>query len=482
MWYRIFKGYDKNVQRLIIILVGVIVFLGISCKKFVQISPPSTQVVTASVFSDNNAATAAVTVIYSQMQSESWNMAQNSGLLSDELVSGSTSAGVQPYYTNGLSSTLSSAQGPWTSAYNYIYQANAIIEGLRNYGGGGDIFRKQLTGEAEFIRAFWYFYLVNCYGDVPLAITTDYKINSALSRAVKTDVYQQIIKDLKDAQNLLDSNYVDADDTTVTVERIRPTKWAATALLARVYLYTGNYQDAELQSTIVISNSRYSLVQDLYSVFLMNSPEAIWQLGIPSPSLTNTVDGYNFILLAAPNAGPNAVSNTATISPTLLSIFEPNDRRKDSWIGSIITSGPVDTFYFPYKYQNNTPSITEYTMMLRLAEQFLIRAEARTQNSKFMEAAADLNAIRERAGLADYAGPLNKDSLLTAILHERQAELFVEWGHRWFDLIRTGNINTVMSMITPQKGGNEWKPEWALYPIPLSEMKIDFNLTQNDGY
>ena len=73
------------------------------------------------------------------------------------------------------------------------------------------------------------------------------------------------------------------------------------------------------------------------------------------------------------------------------------------------------------------------------------------------------------------------DSLLTVILHERQVELFTEWGHRWFDLIRTGNVDDVMSQITPEKGGI-WKPQWALFPIPQSERVIDSKLSQNDGY
>jgi len=121
-------------------------------------------------------------------------------------------------------------------------------------------------------------------------------------------------------------------------------------------------------------------------------------------------------------------------------------------------------------------------MMLRLAEQFLIHAESLVhQNKNLDQARSDINDIRTRAGLGEYTGPLIKDSLLVAILHERQVELFTEWGHRWFDLIRTGNVDSVMSVITPQKGGI-WYPEWALFPIPQSERRIDFNLTQNEGY
>jgi hypothetical protein len=123
-------------------------------------------------------------------------------------------------------------------------------------------------------------------------------------------------------------------------------------------------------------------------------------------------------------------------------------------------------------------------MMLRLSEQYLIHAEAVVRQNKDLDQAVnDINTIRHRAGLGDYMGPQdNADSLMAAILHERQVELFSEWGHRWFDLIRTGNINALMDTITPLKGGAAWRPEWTLYPIPFSEMQIDFNLTQNPGY
>lgn len=461
-------------------LLTVAGFCYVGCKKFVQISPPSTQIVTASVFKDDNAATAALTSIYNAMQAESWNMSQNTGLLSDELQSPSSNTIVLPYYQNALVAT--SASGPWVNGYKYIYQANAVIYGIKSGSGMTPAIQQQLTGEAEFIRAFWYFYLVNCYGDVPLVTSTDYTINATLSRTQKSKVYKQIIKDLLDARNLLNSNYVDGSDTAISPDRIRPNKATASALLARVYLYTDDFASAEIEATNILANGQYTLVKDLNTVFRKNSSEAIWQLGVPSPASYSTVDGFNFILTAAP-AGGNAGSQTATISPYLWNSFEANDQRKTNWIGSITTSNPSATYYFPYKYQSNILPVTEYTMMLRLAEQYLIHAEALArQNKNLGQAAADIDTLRQRAGLGSYSGPLVKDSLLTAILHERQVELFTEWGHRWFDLIRTGNINAVMTIVNPTKGGQGWKPEWALFPIPQSERAIDFNLTQNQGY
>jgi len=464
--------------RLINSFLAVMSLVFNGCKKFVQINPPSSQIVTASVFNDNNIATAALTAIYSAMRSASWNMSQSVGLLSDELQSPSNSNAIFPYYQNALLAVNS--PGPWGEAFNYIYQANAVIEGLHSGQGISPAIQTQLTGEAKFIRAFWNFYLVNCYGDIPLVLSTDYTTNSTLSRVSKGKVYQQIITDLKDAKNLLNSDYVDGSDTAISSERVRPNKSAAGALLARVYLFTGDYQDAEIEANAILSNGQYKLEQELNSVFLINSAEAIWQLAIPVPSDYSTDDGLNFILTDAPS--PTAAAQTVTISSDLWNSFEPDDQRKVKWIGSITTTGPDTTYYFPFKYKSNTLPITEYTMVLRVAEQYLIHAEALVrQNKKLDQAVIDINAIRQRAGLNNYTGPMVKDSLLTAILHERQVELFTEWGHRWFDLIRTENVDAVMNQITPEKGGT-WKPQWALFPIPQSERLKDFNLTQNDGY
>jgi starch-binding outer membrane protein, SusD/RagB family len=458
----------------------------IGCKKFVEIQPPVNLIVTASVFNNDPSATAAQTMIYTLMQqnSESFNMSWNNGLLADELTNYSATPLILQYYTNSMVAV--SSPGPWTNAYNYIYQANAIIQGLQKYSGVSAAAKQQLTGESKFIRAFWHFYLTNIYGDVPLVTSTDYTVNAKISRTPKAQVFQQIINDLKDAQNELNINYVDASDTTIATDRVRPTKWAATALLARAYLYTGDYANAEVQATSVINNTElYNLVPNLDSVFLANSPEAIWQLATPVPfSNAATPDGYGYILIAQPGTSG---ANSAAISPQLMKSFEVNDNRLTHWIGAYITSSPpIDTFYYPFKYKvYDSTVVTEYVMVLRLAEQYLIRAEARARQGNLTgaaSAATDLDTIRRRAGLLNTTAVTQTD-LLSAILHERQVELFTEWGHRWFDLIRTNNANAVMGVggVTSYKGGT-WNSNWQLYPIPQTERSADPNLTQNPGY
>lgn len=299
---------------------------------------------------------------------------------------------------------------------------------------------------------------------------------------------QQVITDLIKAQTLLNINYVDAKtDTATTIERVRPNKSVATALLARAYLYLGdyngkniaNYADAETQATTVINDSRYSL-SPVTGVFLKNSAEAIWQLQTALPAGSDTPDGILFILISAPQTGQN---NYTTISSQLMGSFEPNDQRQNNWIGNYTATGPSPvTYYFPYKYRNYTLKSQEYTMVLRLGEQYLIRAEAEAQENKLAAAATDLNIIRARAGLPPTSAT-TQSALLAAIQHERQVELFTEWGHRWFDLQRTGNANNVMSIVCPQKGGS-WSSDGhqQLFPIPQADIATDHNLTQNAGY
>ncbi len=481
-------------QHRIELLLGALLMVSIAgCKKFVEIDPPPTQLVTASVFNNTATATSAQFTIYQAMSSgDSYNVAFYSGLLSDELkVYGSNSFKITLYQNAMGTSPSSGTFNEWNNPYKYIYQANAIIAAMQNNKSISESIANQLTGESKFIRAYWHFYLTNIFGDVPLALTTDYTVTGKLARVPRLQVLKQVIADLMDAQSLLNNNYLDATDTVSTTERVRPNKAAATAMLARAYLYLGDYGkdptqylNAEAQASSVINNSLYSLVAitpNTSNVFAKNSNEAIWQLQIPLPSSTSaTPDGNKFILISAPSI--------SAISSQLYSSFEPNDLRQANWIGTYqTTTTPVVKYYYPYKYKVRTAtSVTEYTMVLRLGEQYLIRAEARAQQGSTSGALSDLNVIRNRAGLPNYSGATDKTSLLNAILHERQVELFCEWGHRWFDLNRTGAVDVVLGPpgnVCASKGG-VWSTDGhqKLAPIPLTEIQADPNLIQNPGY
>ncbi len=161
------------------------------------------------------------------------------------------------------------------------------------------------------------------------------------------------------------------------------------------------------------------------------------------------------------------------------------DKRKSGWIGQYTED---ITYNYSYKYKAYFGALTEYVMVLRLAEQYLIRAEARIQQDRIDEGIDDVNIIRARARdaaspsvpdpLPDLSASLSKEDALAAVMHERQVELFTEGGHRWLDLKRTKTADEVLSVIK----GNSWQATDTLYPIPQQERLANPNLSQNSGY
>jgi hypothetical protein len=178
-----------------------------------------------------------------------------------------------------------------------------------------------------------------------------------------------------------------------------------------------------------------------------------------------------FILSAAPNSTTRRVS----LTPSLVVAFEPGDQRRSNWVGSF--SNVSSTWHYCSKYKVAVnPVVSEYAMVFRLAEQFLIRAEARANIDDLTGALSDLNSIRNRAGLPD-ATASDKASILQAIEQERRVELFAEGGHRWFDLKRNNRANQILASLKM-----DWQPTDVLMPIPESERQLNPALTQNDGY
>jgi hypothetical protein len=482
---------------LAIFKIGIILFFlhATGCKKFVVIDAPKTSVNEENVYKADATAIAVLTSIYSLMVNDGQftgrtGISMLAGLSADELTLANvvTDNRLIAYYRNQLRSNPNENfgcelwGGSGTSLFYYIFICNAAIEGINNSGSLSPAVKKQLEGEAKFMRASFYFYLVNFLGEVPLALTTNPAVNATLPRSPVPMVYQQIVADLKEAQQLLSDNYLNKNlqNYAGTPERVRPTKWAATALLAKTYLCLGDYANAETEASKVINNTTLFSLPALNTVFLKSSAEAIWQLQ-PVQAGKNTEDAFVFIL---PVTGPNANANPVFLSPQILYAFEPGDwrRKGGNWVDSVIVSGA--SWFFPAKYKATITSgaATEYLMVFRLAEQYLVRAEARAQQNNKDGAQEDLNKIRTRAGLPDTKAN-DKASLLEAILNENQVEFFTEWGHRWLDLKRTGNINTVMSAVTPVKAnGGQWQSYQQLYPVYYNDVQKNPNLSQNDGY
>jgi len=440
-----------------------------SCREFLNIDLPKTVLSSKAVFTNDDSATAALTNIYARMGNglsyvsggrESLSLL--AGLSSDEFIN--YSPALIEFYENQIDPINVTLRGLYSVPYNNIFGANSVLEGLLTSEKITPAIKSQLQGEAYFIRAFAYFYLVNFFGPVPLQLTTDYRITRVLNRASQEEIYQQIIDDLKNAEILLSETYPSAG-------RVRPNRAVAQALLSRVYLYMEDWKNAEKYSSMVISRSSTYSLSSLDNIFLASSSEAIWQL-FPAPNSNIDQNGNLLVLTATPTL-------VALREAFVLNAFEANDKRKTSWIKSYTNT--TGTYYYPFKYKlKGSTSVTEYSLLFRLTEQFLIRAEARAQQDNIGDAIDDLDKIRNRAGLKliKTSNPnINKTDLLESIQKERRVELFCEYGHRWFDLKRTGKANLVLAPLKLQ-----WQETDVLYPIPYDETSRNPNVKQNEGY
>ena len=344
----------------------------------------------------------------------------------------------------------------WASAYNSINRANNIIAQVDGIDMAQAL-KDQYKGEALFVRALNHFNLANYFGDVPIITTpTAAPIDDSyfVSRDPKTTVYTQIISDLNAAIGFLPVSYATNNDT-----RHRATRGAAQALLAKVYLYDENYAQAETLASEVISNSLYSLVPFESMVAGKGTQEAIFELFFDANNQNPVTWWYG-----RNNGGRFEFGATED----LWNSFEAGDLRRQS---SIREEAPG--VFVNFKYRDNTTG-TDGVHILRLAEMYLIRAEARVRTGDFLGATSDIQVIRRRA-FGDQTLvvtiPANVEDAIDFILEERRREFAFE-GHRWHDLVRTGRAVDEF----------EIQAFRTLMPIPLNARDVNPNLTQNDGY
>jgi hypothetical protein len=451
------------------------------CKKFVQVPLPINSITGASAFITDKTSASVLNNIYGFLSEGGLfdgdqGVGFYTGLYTDELTPTTSNGGTQPFYTDAIQSGTASQY--WTQFYQQIATTNVAIEQLPLQTKLNH--KNQWLGEALFMRAFMYSYLVNLYGDVPLAITSDFKVNNTLARSPQAVIYKQMIADLKQAQSLLPNSYLGANGDT-TSDKARPNKLAVTALLARTYLYSGDYPNAEAQATLLINNTSVKLTA-LNQTFLANSDETIWALAKEPNAQPPYVQDYNVYFNGTPTTITGQLMSQgieASLNTPLVNAFETGDKRFTAWVQTVQGTAPTATYYLATKYQSNVYN-NEYVMLFRQAEQYLIRAEARAQQNNLPGAATDLNVVRTRAGLGNI-NPSTQSAMLTSIFHERQVELFTECGHRFFDLKRSGTIDAVMSVVAPQKS-TKWSSYMQLWPIYTQDIQVDPNLKQNPGY
>jgi hypothetical protein len=457
-----------------LIIACIVGYSIISCEDFLEIEAPKDKVVREDVFNNEATTLSALAGIYNQLfLSEFSNGAEFSvtflaGLSADNIKNISTTNFARmEFEQNEISPANSNNLFIWSSAYNMIYLANSFLEGLEESEALTDSFKTPLEGEGRFIRAFTYFYLVNLYGEIPLIVSTDYAENQSSTRNSQQEIYDQIIADLQISIEKLPEAYENG-------ERTKANRYGAMALLSRVYLYLEDWEKAEqLSSQVISQSSTYELLEDFDEIFLANSKEAIWQISPIGQGgmVSHTNDGFLFLIDPL-----RSYFAKTKLNENLISIFGDIDIRLSKWVG--FNESKNAFFASKYKIWNSMEfPIIEYSMVLRLAEQYLIRAEARAQQGNISGAVEDLNRIRTRAGIELEIDPdITKEELLDKIIEERRKELFSEWGHRWLDLKRTHRAQEVL-------GENPlWEATDVLYPIPAAERIKNPSLTQNPGY
>jgi hypothetical protein len=407
-------------------------------------------------------------------------------------------------------SNLSNAQGIWTQAYNAINQCNLILANLGSVTDAGQ--RTQFEGEAEYIRGVMYFELVRLFAQqytaggtntqpgVPInltAVTTTEQADTKLARSTVEQVYAQVIKDLQSAIQKLPVQNV-----------TRASKYSAEAMLARVYLQQGNYTAARTLANDVIANSGAGLQGTVGAVFAnRNSGESLFEIqqndqnnaGTSNDGLATYFAGYSptgdqNILYGRGDVYVTGVITRTAANPYYRKRFASNFSGFAALYDSLDTRGPdtltiLSTKKLMYISDGNNKTGRLRTIkwrtygqnipVVRLAEMYLIRAEADVRAGNTTSALADVNRIRTRSG----AIPLTTISL-AAVLQERQLELAFE-GFRIHDLKRVNAIvvpavaATATAPATPAILASD--PRYIL-PIPLREINNNSLLTQNAGY
>ncbi|MBL7697513.1 MAG: RagB/SusD family nutrient uptake outer membrane protein [Chitinophagaceae bacterium] len=468
---RIFRMFPR------LVLAFSIAALFTSCKKLIEIpSNPSDKIPTEQAFSDSTNVLNVLSGIYNNFQIVDYGAAPTffngglsvyTGLSGDELINRDVSLilYLSPFYNNSVLPNDGYLSSMWSDAYKVIYTINISLQSIQESPGVSPHFKQMMTGELKFMRAWVNFNLVNLFGGIPIITATDFNVNATLPRETQQKVLESIISDLEEANSILVADYPSDG-------RARPNVYAVKALLAKAYLFTENWQKAESLASEVINSGLYALETDLNNVFLHGSTEAIWQYPTEGASFSQTNEAYTFV--PDPFSGDGVPKFEMT--PSLYNAFEPDDNRRLNWTAAQDVNGTIYNYPLKYKNRDVTDGIMqEDYMFLRLAEQYLIRAEARARLDLLEVGLEDMNVVRRRAGLADKSLS-GKEALLSDILDERRVELFCEWANRWFDLKRLNKIDEVMG------AKPNWEPTDALYPIPLGELQRNPFLTQNPGY
>jgi len=417
---------------------------------------------------------------------------------------------------NSFHRTISSnpyVEEAWESNFTGIFRANNYLAQLAEKGESvilDEAVRRRMEGEVRFLRAFYYFDLLRYFGRVPLidrvVSATEAK---TISRSEVSEIYNLIMEDVN-----LAIDYLPAPSTYASVDKGRANKYAAKMLLGLIYmtrsgpdygvdgagLNTNEWSEAVHEFNDIITSSEFQFLptyEEIFNYGNERNKEVVFNIEYSSGS--TPVVGATFPWVLVPDTwfqslgfGVQGGLMIRPVSLDLLSKYDENDVRRSFSIQEGYTYGAVvENRSFIRKYVDITkvPTTSRFDwpinyIVFRYTDLLMLKAECvlnGAPGSTVTDVDAVVNAVRERAGLTTPLTGVTKEQLL----EERRRE-FVGEGLRWFDLIRSGTVETTMkTWIETEDSGQmeDFKTDYILYPIPQSEMSNAPGLyDQNNGY
>lgn len=443
------------------IILFVLSLSAVSCQKYLDVEPRASVSDEQTIF-DKASAQTALNGVYSQLASGGYYSTtfQSIGYLSGDNIqwTGSQSQ-VQELINHNVSTGNATISGAWIAIYYTISRANQVIAKVPGVQDASfaDADRNRILGEAYFIRGLSYFDLARTWGAAPIITqpTSSPADNVGIGRRPVAEVYAQALSDLEAAEPLL----------TETTDRYRATRKTVWALKARFYLYQKNWAKAEEYVSKLIGDNNYALVKP-YSAFFANdargTQESVFEIFYSANEPNNHRNQWQ----------PQTNGGTRQWAPNDAFVALVNKPDSGGNRSVLVAKDNQNRWYGNLYYRN--PG-TDPSFVIRIAELYLIRAEARAQlgsANDLIGARSDLNAVRDRAGLTATVSTTQAD-ILHSIEQERRIEFAFE-PHRWFDLVRTGRAQAVLKITDPNK---------LLLPVPQDQIQIDPSLLPNNpGY
>jgi len=447
-------------MKKLIIAAGILVLTGVSCQKKLDVQPAQS-IDEKDALKTNSGVLTALNGSYADLGNAALyggDIFLYNDLLADagEIRWNGTYAGLTQIYNKAIPKNNNFVRDTWLQGYKVINDVNNVLSALPVVDAS---LKDRVEGEAKFIRGSVYFDLVRSFAKawndgspttnlgVPIVLTPTRSIgdDSKVARNKVSEVYDQVIKDLSEAEAKLPAT-----------NGFYATKYSAAAMLARVYLQKGDYANAAAAANRVITSGKYTLASTFAGVFPASSSSAVPNTSedIFAMQLTTTSGSNDYYTFYSPNS-----RGDIDIRPAHLALYETGDARKAFFVTS---GGSTYTARHNSRYAN--------VRIIRLAEMYLIRSEAnfRLSTSVGDTPLNDLNKVRTRSGLPALTAA---ELTLDRILKDRKLEFAFE-GHSLNDIKRLqGTVGTL-----------PWNSPKLILPIPDREIIANSNLVQNEGY